>query len=49
MKSKFEINVDDKKVNINITKFSDGTIQMNLSDCAVKPRPSGRGYQARTA
>ena len=30
MKSKFEINVDDKKVNINITKFSDGTIQMNL-------------------
>ena len=30
MKSKFKINVDDEKVNIIITKFSDGTIQMNL-------------------
>ena len=49
MKSKFDVKIDDKSVDINIIKFSDGTIQMNLSDCAVKPRPSGRGYQARTA
>lgn len=30
MKSKFDVKIDDKSVDINIIKFSDGTIQMNL-------------------
>ena len=29
MKSKFDVKIDDKRVDINIIKFSDGTIQVN--------------------
>ena len=35
MKSKFDVKIDDKSVDINIIKFSDGTIQMNLSLDAI--------------